>query len=143
MPRFAQYGYTRHTQEISIPFTGFLSVTTQANFLLSKTLGYQAELEKVEIVPSVVGTGAGATRLINVRKGNATGTVIGAVTATLANQGTLGVVTVGTVTSAAAANVLQDSDTFTIEFPTAGSTAFTAGGLILMLTWRVKNQRAI
>ena len=51
-------------------------------------------------------------------------------------------VTVGTVTTAAGANVFTDTDTLTVEFPNAG-TAFTAGGFDLILTFRALNQRAV
>jgi len=145
MPRSAPYGFAREVINLSIPFTGFLSVTTQVNFALSKLLGFSFELEKIQIFPTVVGTGAGATRVINVRKGNATGTIVGTVTATVSNQGTLGVVTVGTVTTAAAANKFSDQgaapDAITVEFP-SGGTVFTAGGLELVLTLRALAQRA-
>jgi uncharacterized protein (DUF697 family) len=147
MPRKAPYGYVRTVLAVTVPFTTFLSQTAaQANLVLSKAFGASVELEKVEIVPTTVGTGAGASRVINVRKGNATGTIIGTVTATLANQGTLGVVTAGTVTTAAGANKLNDDgtatpDTLTIETPTGG-TVFTAGGLELLLTFRQLAQRA-
>lgn len=140
MPREAPYGFTRYVERVQVPFTGFLSVVTQANVQLSKTLGFKAELEKVEILTTVVGTGAGATRAFNVRKGSATGTIIGSGTANLANQGTLGVVTAGAVVTAGDVNKLGDTDTLTIEFPAAG-TVFTAGGIDILLTWRVQNQR--
>jgi hypothetical protein len=141
MPRPAPYGYSRSTLALTIPFTGFLSVATQVNLVLSKLLGFKAELEKVELVTTVVGTGAGATRLINIRKGSATGTVVGTITPTLANQGVLGVVLTGAVVTAGAANKFDDADTVTVELPAAG-TAFSAGGGDLILTFRQLHQRA-
>lgn len=142
MPRLAAYGVSRQHLAITVPFTGFLSVATQANLILSKALGFKAELEKVELVTTVVGTGAGASRVINVRKGNASGTIIGTLTATLANQGTLGAVLVGTVTSTGTppVNNLDDPDTLTIELP-AGGTVFATGGGELILTFRVPAQK--
>lgn len=140
MPRFAPYGYVRQHLAITVPFTGFLSVATAANLMLSKTLGFAAELEKVEFVTTVVGTGTSASRTINVRKGSATGTLCGTLNPTLANQGTLGAVLAGTVTTTAGANLFGDSDTLTIEFPASG-TAFTAGGGDLILTLRVRAAR--
>ena len=145
MPRFAPYGYAFKRLIFDIPFVGFLNTAGQVNRVLSLPLDFSSELVAVRIVPSVVGTGAGATRLVNIRKGSATGTIIGSVTATLAHQGVLGVVTTGTVVTAARANFLNDllatPDTLTIEFPAAG-TVFTAGGLDLILTFRALTQRA-
>jgi hypothetical protein len=125
--------------ELQLPLTGVLGTTSQVSVVLSKSLGFAAELEKVEIIPFVVGTGAGASRTINVRKGSATGSVAGTVTATLANQTTIGTVTAGTVTEANAK--FGDGDTLTIELP-SGGTVFTAGGAHLVLTFRVPLQRA-
>ena len=146
MPRFAPYGWVRQVIRFTVPFTTFLSTTGQVNFELSKLHGFAFEIEKIEILPTTIGTGAGATRVINVRKGSATGTVVATVTATLANQGVLGVVTVGTVTTAGDVNKFSDQgaapDALTIEFPTAGSVVFTAGGLELLVTIRQRNQRA-
>jgi len=141
MPRFAPFGYSRHFVTFTVPFTGYLTVVA-ANVCLSKSVPFACELERVEIVTNVVGTGAGATRAINVRKGSATGTVAGTITATLADQGVLGVVTAGTVTVAANANKFGAGDTLTVEFPNTG-TAFTAGGFDLILTFRDKNQSPV
>jgi hypothetical protein len=145
MPKIAPYGYARTVINVTVPFTTYLSqVAAQVSLILSKNLGFKAELEKVEIAATTVGTGAGASRLINVRKGGITGTVVGSVTATLANQTTLGTVTAGTVVTAAAANKFNDDgtapDLITVEFPAAG-TVFTAGGLELMLTFRHRLQK--
>lgn len=147
MPRFAPYGYAYERETYNIPFTGFLNIATQINRALSLPINFGFELVAVYIVPTVVGTGAAASRTINVRKGSATGTVVGTVTATLANQGVLGVVTAGTVTTAARANVFIDQvatpDAMTIELQAAGSTVFTAGGVDLILVTRALNQRAV
>jgi hypothetical protein len=140
MPRGAPYGFARYVDRILVPFTGFLTVVA-VNLQLSKAYGLEQWLEKVEMVTNVVGTGAGATRLFNIRKGTATGTVVGTFTPTLANQGVLGVVTLGTVVTAGDANHFYDADTVTIEAPNAG-TAFSAGGFDLLLTWRHKLQKA-
>lgn len=140
MPRFAPYGYVRQHFNLTIPLAPYLNATTQQTLMLSKTFGFGFELEKVEIAAVTAGAGAGASRVINIRKGNASGTIVGTVTATLANQAQ-GTVTAGTVTSAAKANVFQDSDTLTVEFPTGG-TVFSGGQIDLILTMRVLPQRA-
>jgi hypothetical protein len=144
MPRNAPYGFTRYVDRIQVPFTGFLTVVA-VNLQLSKTYGFRQALEKIEMLTTVVGTGAGATRLFNIRKGSATGTIIGTFTPTLANQGTLGVVTAGVLSAVTgsyegASNFLGDTDTLTIEAPNAGTT-FTAGGFDLLLTFRQLSQR--
>lgn len=143
MPRSAPYGFVRHVQVHNIPFTNYLSTTTAFVRALSKSLGYEAELEKVEIVCNVIATGAGASRVINVRKGSATGTIIGTITALLADGATLGTVKVGTITTGGTPLTarLLDSDTLTIELPTGG-TVFTAGSFDLLLTFRSKAQRS-
>lgn len=140
MPRFAQYGYSRQHFAITIPLTGFLSVTTQQTLALSLPLGYQFEIEKAWLIPTVAAAGAGASRVVNVRKGSATGTVVATGTATLAN-GALGAAPSAlTVTSTAKTNVFQDADLLTIEFP-AGGTVFSAGQYDLVLQLRSLNQR--
>lgn len=140
MPRFAQYGYSRQHFALTVPLAGFLSVTTQQTLVLSLPLGFQFEIEKLFLIPTIAATGAGASRVINVRKGTATGTVVATATATLANGG-LGVApTAGTVTSTAKTNVFQDADTLTVEFPTGG-TVFTAGQYDLVLQLRCLAQR--
>jgi len=125
-----------------VPFTGFLSVDTAATVALAKGITGQLELERLEIVCSVLGTGAGATRKINIRKGGLTGTLNGVVDATLASQDTLGKITVGTLTTTDNANIYLDADTLTVHFP-AGGTVFTAGGLMLYLTFRDRAQRIV
>jgi len=141
MPRFAPFGYNRITLAITIPGVGYLISTSQANVAVSKTLGFAAELEKMDVVTTTVGVGAGGSRVLNVRKGNATGTLCGTATIAVATQGTLGVVNAGTMTTANGANKFLDSDTLTVEFATGGTT-YSAGGLELLLTFRVRNQNA-
>jgi len=141
MPRPAPYGFSRQVVVLHIPFATFLSTTGALVRVLSKTLGFRATLEKVEIVSSVIATGAGASRVINVRKGSATGTIIGTITALLADGSAAGIVKVGTVTTAADVNSLGDADTLTVEFP-SGGTVFTAGTFDLVLTFRSQAQRA-
>jgi hypothetical protein len=128
--------YSRTILPITIPSVGYLASTSAVNLMLSKTLGFACELERVEAVTRVVATTAGS-RVINVRNGTATGTIVGTITLAIATQGVIGVVNVGTVT---ANNYFTDSDTLTVEFPTG--TAFTAGGVELLLTFRDRNQLA-
>ena len=140
MPRPAPYGYSRQVVVLHIPFSTFLSATTARERILSKTLGFRAKLEKVELIATVVATGTSASRVVNVRKGSATGTICGTITALLADGATVGAVKVGTVTTTAAANEFGDADTLTVEFPTGG-TVFTAGTFDLVLTFRAQLQR--
>ncbi|MBI4899002.1 MAG: hypothetical protein HY829_00835 [Actinobacteria bacterium] len=135
MPRLSPYGFARTVLNIAIPGVGFLVSTSQVSAILSKTLGFACVLEKMEVVTTAVGTGAGASRVLNVRKGSATGTVVATATLALATQGTLGTVNVGTLTTANAANKFSDTDTLTVEFASGGTT-FTAGGVELVLTFR-------
>ena len=132
--------YSRTILNLSIPSVGFLATTSAVNLMLSKTLGYACELERIEAVTRVVATTAGS-RVINVRRGTATGTIVGTITLAIATQGTLGVVNAGTVTAGPGATAFNGADTITIEFPTG--TAFTAGGVELVLTFRDKNQAPV
>jgi hypothetical protein len=117
-----------------------MASTSAVNLMLSKTLGFACELERIEAVTRVVATTAGS-RVINVRRGNATGTVVGTITLAIATQGTLGVVNVGSVTAGSPGEyAFNSTDTLTIELPSG--TAFTAGGVDLLLTFRDKNQMA-
>lgn len=93
----------------------------------------------VKVVTAIAGTGAGATRTFNVRKGSATGTVVATGTVTLASQATVGVVLDIPVT--AANGEFIDSNDLTIEWPTAGAVAFTAGAILVVLTTRQKTQQ--
>jgi len=129
--------YSRTIPPLTIRSVGYLAATGAANLVLSKTLGFACELERVEAVTRVVATTAGS-RVINIRNGTATGTIVGTITLAIATQGVLGVVNAGTVT---ANNYSTDSDTLTVEFPTG--TAFTAGGVELLLTFRDRNQLAV
>jgi hypothetical protein len=140
MPRFNPFGYNRDTIAITIPSVGYLAATGAVNLVLSKTLGYPCELERVDAVTTIVATTAGS-RVVNVRKGTATGTIVGTITLALATQGTLGVVNAGTVTSAAGVNKFNGTDTLTVEFPSG--TAFTAGGVDLILTFRILDQKDV
>lgn len=147
MPRNAPYGYAWKREVHNVPFTGFLSVVTQANLVLSLPIDFAFDLVAIRFVVTAVGTGAGATRLINVRKGSATGTVVGSVTATLANTTPLGSFVTGTVTTTSRTNFFNDlgatPDTLTIEFPAAGSVVFATGSIDLILTLRSLAQRAL
>jgi len=140
MPRNAPYGYERVVIPFDLALTGVLNTAGQMNVSLSGILGFSCTLERVTLLTSVVGTGAGASQVFNVRKGNATGSIAGTVTATLANQGTIAVNTVGTVTAANA--FFTDADTLTVE-KAAGGTVFSAGGCTLFLTFRQLSQRAV
>lgn len=139
MPRLATYGYVRQHMNLNIP-AAHLVGTGQIVQMLSKTLGFFAELERVEFVVTTACTGTSATQTFNVRKGSASGTVCGTVTPTLAATGTIGNVVAGTITSTSGANVFTDIDTVSVERAASG-TAFTAGDGYLVLTWRVRAQR--
>jgi hypothetical protein len=118
-----------------------MASASAVNLMLSKTLGFACTLERIEAVTRVVATTAGS-RVINVRKGTATGTVVGTITLAIATQDTLGVVNAGTLTAAFPGSLsFNSTDTLTIELPTG--TAFTAGGVDLLLTFRDKCQAPV
>lgn len=137
MPRFAPYGFARSVLNVQATLPG----TGQTTVLLSYPLGFQFELESVKVCVTTAGGGAGATRALNIRKGNATGTVVATGTITLA-AATLGAVIDIPVTTTGTTNVFGDSDTITAEFP-AGGTAFSAGAVTISLVYRHRLQRAL
>jgi len=135
MPRSAPYGYYRGQFNLYIPIpagTGAVSVVT------ALPLGFAFQIEKVNAVIQVAATGVGASRVFRVLK-NAV--VAATATLVLADGATVGDLKPFTV-SAAPASVFADGDTLTVDFPTAGAVAFTAGAVILCIQYRALNQRA-
>jgi hypothetical protein len=107
--------------------------------VLSLPRGYGCTIISVKAVVRVAATGAGASRTFNLRKGSATGTVVATATYVLADGATVGSVKDIPVTAAAAD--FLDGDNLTIEWPTAGAVAFTAGDLIIAITSRKRIQQ--
>jgi hypothetical protein len=81
---------------------------------------------------------------LNIRKGGAAGTVIATATVVLTDLNAPGAapkaLTVSVVPQAA--DILNDTDTLTIEWATAGAVAFTAGVFHVAVHIRHKAQRA-
>ena len=113
--------------------------TGQVSSVLSLPRGFGATITAVKATVKVAATGAGASRTFNVRKGSATGTVVATATYVLADGATIGSVKDIPVTAAAAD--FLDADNLTIEWPTAGAVAFTAGELIISITSRKRIQQ--
>jgi hypothetical protein len=136
--------YSRTVLSLQIPSVGVLAATGAVNLMLSKTLGFACELERIDVVTTATASVAGS-RVLNVRRGNASGTIVGTITLLLASQGTLGVVNSGVVgeggTAIGGPARFTDTDTLTVGFAGSG-TAFTGGGCELLLTFRDKNQVA-
>jgi hypothetical protein len=86
--------YSRTVLSLQIPSVGVLAATGAVNLMLSKTLGFACELERIDVVTTATASVAGS-RVLNVRRGNASGTIVGTITLLLASQGTLGVVNSG------------------------------------------------
>jgi len=138
------YNYSRTILSLQIPSVAYLAATGAVNLMLSKTLGFACELERIDVVTTATASVAGS-RVLNVRRGNATGTVVGTITLLLASQGTIGTVNAGVVGEGGVATgalpSFTDTDTITVQFAGSG-TAFTGGGCELLLTLRDKNQAA-
>jgi hypothetical protein len=137
MPRLAPYGFTRDVIVLTIPFP---AGTGQVTSILSLPLGFAGTVERAAIYASVVATGAGATRTLNIRKGIATGTVMATATVALADLNAVG--NVKAVPAVAGAADFADADTLTIEWAAAGAVAYTAGTFHVAITVRQKAQRA-
>jgi hypothetical protein len=124
-------GWTRTPINLYFPLpagTGAVEVITDL------VLGYMYEIESAYITTQVAGTGTSASRVINILKGAST--VAATYTLLLANTATVGQQVALTVTPANAH--FEETDTLTVEFPTAGAVAFTAGAIILTIVLRTK-----
>jgi hypothetical protein len=130
----AGFIYAQETFTVSLP-----PGTSQVSSILSLPRGFLHTIMSVKTIVKVAATGAGATRTLNVRKGNATGTVVATATWALADGATVGTVKDIPVTVAAAD--FLDADTLTIEWATAGAVAFTAGEVTFVLTTRKRTQQ--
>lgn len=113
--------------------------TGQVSSVLSLPRGYRSTIIAVKLIVSVAFAGAGATRTFNVRRGSATGTVIATRTVALADGATVGTVLDVPVTGGSAD--FLDGDNLTIEWPTAGAVAFTAGEVTVVIITRKRTQQ--
>ena len=139
MPREAAgAGFIYAKEQYRVPFP---PGTGQVNAIVSLPAFSAFSLASVNIVAAVAATGAGASRTFNVRKGNATGTVVATATVVLADLDTLGEVkTITPVATSGTADFI-DSDTLTVEWAAAGAVAFTAGEFIVELVTRRRLQQ--
>jgi len=113
--------------------------TAQVSSVLSLPMGFREAIVGIRAVVKVAATGAGASRVLNFRRGSASGTVIATTTYVLADGATVGSFKVIPM-SAGDADFL-DGDTLTIEWPTAGAVAFTAGELTFIIYTRKRVQQ--
>ncbi|NJD29576.1 MAG: hypothetical protein FIA92_14960 [Chloroflexi bacterium] len=134
MPRQAIYGVQRVPHNFYCPIpAGTGSVEAVTDWVG----GFRFIVESVKAYVAVAGTGAGATRTFRVLKGAST--VVATGTVTLAGTATVGAEIALTVTAANAE--FSDTDTLTIDWPTAGAVAFTAGALNLVIVLREQPQK--
>ena len=99
--------------------------------------GFKFYIEKVTAIVTVAATGSGASRVVNVVKDAST--VVATTTYVLADGATVGAVKSFTVTPANAE--FLDGSKLSVEFPTAGAVAFTAGALNLVIQYRQRQQQ--
>jgi len=139
------YNYSRTYLHLTIPSVGYMAATGAVNLMLSKTLGFACELERIDVLTIAGGTGGSGNRVLNVRRGTASGTVVGTITLAYATMQTIGTVNAGIVgeggVAIGAPPSFTDTDTMTIGFAGSG-TAFTGCVVELVLTLRDKNQLA-
>jgi hypothetical protein len=138
MPRLAPYGFIRGQFNVSLPLQAGFNATTATNIMLSYKPGFAFVIEKVTVICTVAGAGAGATRTLNVRKGTASGTVVATKAIVLADA-TLAAAIDVPVTAASAA--YGDNDTITVDLGGSG-TVFTTFEGMLMIQYRMLPQRA-
>lgn len=129
-------GFIFQQDQFAIPMP---AGTGQVSSILNLPRGFLHTITAVKLIVAVAFTGAGASRTFNVRKGSATGTVVATRTVVLADGATVGTVLDVPVTAAAAD--FLDGDNLTVEWPTAGAVAFTAGQVTLVITRRQRQQQ--
>ena len=119
-------------QTVAIPLQLAAMTTSAADLMTTYTPGYAFELLSLEFITTTLGTGSGASQVLNLEIGttNVTG---GALTLALADTDTLGKKKAATAITAA--NVGTASDAISIEVA-AGGTVFTAGAGFLLLKLR-------
>ena len=124
--------------------TGYLDGTGAITLLSALALpGFVATLEKIIYTATLIHTGSGGTQTFRVRKGGATGTIVGSITIALASVGAIGSQVIASV-AAADDPVARFIDTDTLSFTRdASGTAFTAGNGFFTLIWRQKPQARI
>lgn len=133
MPRFAKNGFI--TIPLTIQFPLPLATTAETKF--AQALGFQFELIGAWFTTTVAGTGSGATRTVQVKRGS---TLIASAAITLAATSDIGEETAITAPTGAD-RFFTDSDQLVVDFPASG-TAFTAGAGILTLLLRQRPQMA-
>lgn len=139
MPREVNPGFVRTPIAVRLPLAGFFDQAGAITYLLSYVPGFRGEIEKIVFVPDVAGAGAGATHVVNVRKGNATGTIVATVTVALATHVMGGAGIVGSV-SAANDETAKFRDTDTISITKDAGTVFSAAGGTLIIWFRQRPQ---
>jgi hypothetical protein len=132
MPRFAPYGLLRH--QFSFPAV-LPTGTGAATILPAITPGFQFEVEKAWYIPTVAGTGASASRVVEVRRGS---TAVATRTLVLADTDTVG--TDAPAFTVTPGLLYDDDDTLSIAV-NAGGTAFTAGSGYFIVQVRELAQR--
>jgi len=114
---------------VAIPIQLASMTTSAADLITNYTPGYKFKVLSASFVTTTLGTGSGASQVLNLEIGstNITG---GVVTVTLASTDTLGEISAGT--SVTAANTGSATDTLSVEVAASG-TVFTAGAGVLLL----------
>lgn len=128
-------GWVRTPYNVYIPLPGG---TSAAELITDIAFDFEFAVEKAVAATAIASTGAGATRTFRVLKGAAT--VVATGTITLAGTNTLGKLTLLTVTDDGETNVFRPGDILTVDSPTAGAVAFTAGAINLALLLRTRAQ---
>jgi hypothetical protein len=112
--------------------------TSAVEYVTDFVPGFKFVIESVKAVVRVAGTGSGATRTFNVKKGAATLAASAAVT--LAATAAIGTVVDIPVTAADAE--FEDADTLTVDVD-SGGTQFTALTFDLIVKYRQRPQQKV
>ena len=145
MPRETNPAWIRTFQPfLHVPvLAGYLDGTGAITFIDSLPIDHRCELEKITFIFNTPATGTSASQIFNVRRGGATGTIVGSITLLLGDGTAIGKFKEAKVTAANADSArFKDGDTLSFTRDASG-TAFTAGTGTFYLTFRQRPQARI
>jgi len=136
MPRLTSHGYVR--KQLSLGAIAVAAGTGAQAIVTSLPITSRCTIERIDLIPTVAATGSGASRVLNVRRGSGSGTVVLAATLVLADLNAIAV-TKGYAANTSGAD-FNDGDTLSVQID-SGGTSMTAGTFVMVLTFREATQR--
>jgi len=136
MPRFTPHGFVR--KQLSLGAIAVAAGTGAQAIVTSLPITSRCTIERFDLIPTVAATGGGASRVLNVRRGSGSGTVVATGTLLLADLNAIAVPK-GYAANTSGADFVE-GDTLSIQID-SGGTSMTAGTFIVVLTFREMPQR--